>query len=78
MSRKPPFPKVIPPSTSYSLHDLERVLFVGKLVVIDVKPRRSLKAGSKLPIEVIGLFEGISKVVPLWHISKHGPHGKTL
>jgi hypothetical protein len=30
------------------------------------------------PIEVMGLFEGVSKVVPLWNISKHGPQGKTL
>jgi hypothetical protein len=30
------------------------------------------------PLEVIGLFEGVSKVVPLWHISQNDPHGKTL
>jgi len=30
------------------------------------------------PLEVMGLFEGVSKVVPLWRSSKHGPHKKTL
>jgi hypothetical protein len=43
---------------------------VGKLVVIDVNPRRSLK--------VMGVFGEVSKVVPLWCSFKHGPHGKML
>jgi hypothetical protein len=30
------------------------------------------------PLEVMSLFEGVSKVVPLWHSFKNGPHGKTL
>jgi hypothetical protein len=32
----------------------------------------------KKHLEVMGLFEGVSKLVSLWHISKHGPHRKTL
>jgi hypothetical protein len=30
------------------------------------------------PLEVMGVFEGVSKLVPLWRIFKHGPHAKTL
>jgi hypothetical protein len=28
--------------------------------------------------DAMGLFGEVSKVVPLWRISKHGPHGKML
>jgi len=28
--------------------------------------------------EVMGVFGEVLKVVPLWPISKHGPHGNTL
>jgi hypothetical protein len=28
--------------------------------------------------DVMGIFGEVSKVVPLWHSSKHGPHGKML
>jgi hypothetical protein len=27
-------------------------------------------------LEVMGVFEEVSKVVPLWHSFKHGPHGE--
>jgi hypothetical protein len=30
------------------------------------------------PLEVMGVFEEVSKVVPLWRSFKHGPHGKML
>jgi hypothetical protein len=29
-------------------------------------------------LEVMGVFEEVSKVVHLWHRFKHGPHRKTL
>jgi hypothetical protein len=29
-------------------------------------------------IDVMGIIGEVSKVVPLWIISKHGPHGKML
>jgi hypothetical protein len=30
------------------------------------------------PLEVMGVFEEVSIVVPLWRSFKHGPHGKTV
>jgi hypothetical protein len=30
------------------------------------------------PLKVMGVFEEVSKVVPLWHSFKHGPHERTL
>jgi hypothetical protein len=48
---------------------------VGQLVVIDVNKKWfSLMSTS----DVMGVFGEVSKVVPLWCSSKHGPHGKTL
>jgi hypothetical protein len=47
---------------------------VGKLVVIDVNKQ----CLSVMSIDEMGVFGEVSKVVPLWRISKNGPHGKTL
>jgi hypothetical protein len=47
---------------------------VGQLVVIDVNKQWL----SLMSIDVMGVFGEVSKVVPLWNISKHGPHRKTL
>jgi hypothetical protein len=47
---------------------------VGQLVVIDVNKQWL----SLMSTYVMGVFGEVSKVVPLWCISKHGPHGKML
>jgi hypothetical protein len=54
---------------------------VGKLVVIDVNLWSTLEESLKQfwkHLEVMGVFEEVSKVVPLWHSFKNGPHGKML
>jgi hypothetical protein len=33
---------------------------------------------SLMSTDVMGVFGEVSKVVPLWHSFKHGPHGKML
>jgi hypothetical protein len=33
---------------------------------------------SLMSTDVMGVFGEVSKVVPLWCSSKHGPHGKML
>jgi hypothetical protein len=48
--------------------------FVGQLVFIDVNKQWL----SLMSIDMMGVFGEVSKVVPLWRSSKHGPHGKTL
>jgi hypothetical protein len=61
------------------LRSFSQVDPVGKLVLIDVNPRRIPEVGPEAPkkvqnpLEVMGLFQGIFKVVPFWNISKHGP-----
>jgi hypothetical protein len=50
---------------------------VGKLVLMDVTLEEALNQVHK-PVEVMGLLERVSKVVPLWHISNNGLHKKTL
>jgi hypothetical protein len=47
---------------------------VGQLVVIDVNKQWL----SLMSTDVMGVFGEVSKVVPLWRSSKHGPHGKML
>jgi hypothetical protein len=58
--------------TSWEVH-----IIFEKLVVIDVNLEESPRQVWKL-LEVMGAFEEVSKVVPLWHRFKHGPHRKTL
>jgi hypothetical protein len=47
---------------------------VGQLVFIDVIKQWF----SLMSTDVMGVFGQVYKVVALWHISKHGPHGKIL
>jgi hypothetical protein len=47
---------------------------VVQLVFIDVNKQWF----SLMSTDVMGVFGQVYKVVALWHISKHGPHGNIL
>ena len=61
-----PMPSVLP--------SMPKGKIIGQWVVIDVNKQQL----SLLSTNVMGVFREVSKVVPLWNNSKHGPHGKIL
>ena len=47
--------------------------WLSLMSTLEEAPKQVLK-----PLEVMGVFEEVSKVVPLWIIFKHGPHKNML